>query len=261
MESDKAKGATVSFSQNRLQENGTTWNTKGAFGYRIAIARLSPEPGGSAKTVMIPAVTWNVSKLAGYAGNDIEELKFNLSLSTKVSPACQHSCLWVIGMSPYYLTDFSFEDEIYGIAASAEYIGKPFGSALYLGGFTNIKPARPGEGVQYQLKLVPKLDYSVTGKGGIHTSRVPGDDWFCMGGSTSLDFRFSTEVPLQFGVTCEYMGVLSGKASNVHLFTPSGMLWLDHDKNIALKFSYSKGKTLQTARKVDLLTLGVELKH
>jgi hypothetical protein len=257
LESDKAKGASLSFSNNHLMSDGSAWNSKGALGCLVDISNAD----ASAKTLMIPAVSWNVSKAASSEGKDVEELKLNYLISRKLATGGSSSGFWRIGINPYYLTDFSFEDQIYGAEASAEFVGKPFGGSIYVGDFMNVRAAKPEEKVvQYQLRFVPRINYSVTGKGGVHTARVEGDDWFCAGGLTSLGLRFSRDIPVELGVSYEYMEVLSGKATNVHLFSPSGK-WLFDNRNVALTLTYSKGKTIDTAQKVDLLTLALELKH
>lgn len=258
VELSSAKGASLSFSRNRLKEDGSTWTTSGAAGYRMTIDRsgLSGE-GTSSKTVLIPAISWSVSKAAGSAIGDVEELAFSLPLNYIISPGHERSSLWVLGLRPYYTTDFSFEDQIYGAEVSAEYTGYVPGSSIYLGGLVTI----PGTGMQYQLRFVPKIDYSVTGKGGVHTTRESGDDWFCAGGLASFDLYVSSTLPLALGVSYEFRSVLSGRNSNIHLLRPSGTLWLDRLKNVALNLSYSKGKTIQTAQDIDLMTLGFEWKY
>jgi hypothetical protein len=218
----------------------------------------SPSLGGGKSywMWMTPAVSWNVSTTAG-SSNNVEELEYNLPATFVISPGSTKSALWYLTARPFYLTDFSFADEIYGAEASAEFTGYVLGSSLYLGSFMDI----PNTGLQYQLRIVPKFDYSVTKKGGIHTTREPGDDWFRAGGLTSLDISFSKDLPFVLGVSYEYKGVISGNGSNVHLFTTSGTWWLENNKNLALKFNYSKGQSIETAQKVDLITLGLELKN
>jgi len=252
------KGATLSFSRNRLKENGTSWNTAGAVGYRTTIDRtVSSSDGGSSKTVIIPAISWMVSKAGGAPAVDVEELSFSLPLYLIVNPGYDRSSLWMLGLRPYCTTDFSFSDRIYGAEASAEFTGYVPGTSLYLGGYVTI----PGTRTQYQLRFVPKIDYSVTGEGGIHTTRHPGDDWLTIGGLTSFDVLVSPHLPLALGVTYEFRSVLDGKGSNVHLFSPMGILWLDNLRNVALTLGYSKGKTLQTAQDIDLMMLGFQWKY
>ena len=243
-----AKGATLSFSQDRIKNNGNTWNSTGVLGYRVDINPYT--------SWLIPAVSWNVSRTAGSPDKNVEELEFSLPVTLKQPLYTNDPALLSLTARPYYLTDFSFADEIYGVEASAEFIGRLFGpQGLYLGGYYNPNQNEP---IQYQLRAVPKIDYSVTQKGGDHTVRQPGDDWFRAGGMTSLDILFNNI--FEVSVSYEYRGVVSGNGLNVHLFTSSGKYWLDPNKNVAIKLGYSKGQSLETAQNVDLLTLSFEWK-
>ncbi len=249
------KGATISFSDNRLKSNGVAWSSQGALGYSVGQISRFPE------AVVIPAVRWSVNRSGAGSVNgttDIEELEFTVPVSCYLYTGSGGSgtSLWVMKLRPWYLTDFSFDDELYGGEISSEYVGNLFGSPLVLGGFQQLSGT-----LSYQLRLVPKLAYSVTSRGGEHTARKPGDDWLNAGGLASFDLSLSPQVPFAAGVSYEFLQGLAGKATDVHLFGVSGTLWLDTNRRTALKLSYQQGKSLVTAAKVDLVTLGMEIRQ
>jgi hypothetical protein len=167
------------------------------------------------------------------------------------------SALWVFQAKPYFQTDFSFQDEIYGASASAEFVGGVFGSQLYIGGFQNLGPS----GLQYQLRVIPKLDYSVTERGGPYTDRKPGDDWFRLGGTFSLDLRLGGESfnPLDFGVSYSLLQTVSGSGGYSGLFKTHVTWWVS--ENIGPSLEYTKGETPVADKPIDLLALTLELKY
>lgn len=251
-----AKGATVAFSNNHLQAGHGVWNTEGAIDYPITLIRQTGL-GKSVETSLSPTVEWRVAQTQNVNGNTVEELGLSLPLTAYISPGLTTSALWVLQAKPYFQTDFSGGHEIYGAQASMEFVGDVLWETVYLGGFQNIGSS----GLQYQLRLIPQLDYSATEQSGQHTKRVKGDGWLRAGGLGSLDFRLgaSTHTPLDLGISYQMLDTLSGNGGFASLFRTYATLWFN--PNAGLTFEYSRGETPIATQKIDLLTLGFEFKY
>jgi hypothetical protein len=268
-----AAGATVGYSYDRLLNGNGAWNSQGVLNYPITWAHQYGA-GKSLELQVGPAVEWNLAETQEAGKKDVQELSFNIPTTAYYSPGRQKmtgtyeeniaaagrtisSALLVFQAKPYFQTDFSFQDEIYGASASAEFVGGVFGSRLYIGGFQNLGLS----GLQYQLRLIPKLDYSVTERGGPYTDRKPGDDWFRLGGTFSLDLRLGGESfnPLDFGVSYSLLQTLSGSGGYSSLFKTHVTWWIT--ENIGPSVEYTKGETPVADKPIDLLALTLELKY
>lgn len=269
-------GATIGYSYNRLKSGNGAWNSQGILYYPVAWTREYGEykAGESLDVQTGPAVAWNLAETQEADGKDVQELSFDIPTIIYFSPGRQKmtgtyeeniaaagqtplSALWVLQAKPYFQTDFSFQNEIYGATASAEFVGGVFGSQLYVGGFQDLGHSD----LQYQLRVMPKLDYSVTERGGPHTDRKPGDDWFRLGGTVSLDFRLGGESfnPLDLGVSYSLFQAVSGSGGYSGLFKTHVTWWLT--KNIGPSLEYSKGDTPVADEPIDLLALTLQLKY
>jgi hypothetical protein len=268
------KGATFGFSDNFLLDGNGAWNSEGVLDYPIKFYRQGNRPGQSFELQVGPATEWKLAETQEKNNKDVQELNFSFPLTLFVSPGREKmkgtyeenmaaagntifSQLWVIQSKPYFQTDFSFQHEIYGAEASAEFVGGLFGGLLYLGGFHNMGAS----GLQYQLRAIPKLDYSATERGGTYTTRKPGDDWFRVGGLLSLDFRLGGKSfnPLDVGVSYQFMDTLSGSGDFADLIKAHATWWLS--ENAGLTLEYSKGDTPVAMKQIDLVTLGLEFKY
>ena len=271
--SSNAKGALIGFSDNRLINGGGAWNTQGALGYPVKFF-FQHGQGKSTEFEITPVFGWNLAEAEGTAEYEVNELDFSLPVIVYISPGGNKmtgtyeenisaasdrgfSRLWIVRARPYFQTDFDFRHEIYGIEASAEYVGYLFGSKLYFGGFENIASS----GLQYQLRIIPRVDYSETAKGGIHTTRQEGDDWFRLGGQVALDFRIGEEYfnSLDIGTSYQFFEALSGQGGYSDLFNTYATWWLS--ENAGMTLEYSKGNTPVAAQKIDLVILGLEFKY
>jgi hypothetical protein len=268
-----AKGASLGVSYNHLVPGGPAWNSEGVVDYPIKLSHQGTA-GESSEWEIGPAAGWKLAQVQGASSKNVEELDFSVPMTLYYSPGRAKmtgtyeenmaaagdrvfSRLWLFQAKPYFQTDFSFAYRIVGAQASAEFIGGFLGTNLYLGGFQNI----PGSSVQYQLRLIPKLDYSDTVRAGIHTTRKAGDDWTRLGGVVSLDFRLGGENfnPLDFGVSYEALGTVSGSGGYSDLLKAHVTSWLTENCGITLE--YSKGDTPVADKPIDLLTLGLEVKY
>jgi hypothetical protein len=85
---------------------------------------------------------------------------------------------------PYYQTSFIGSYSIFGLGASLEYVGAMGPLPFQLGGYyhlpTDLLSLR---NMLYQLRVIPKLDFSNTAQSGLYTSRSTGDDWLRLGGT------------------------------------------------------------------------------
>jgi hypothetical protein len=263
---DDAKGATLSFSDNRLVDGNGAWNSEGTLYYPVRLNLWEGDLGRNLRLEFGTATTWNLAEVEGTDGNDVEEFGFSLPLTFRLSPGAKAdpggnkhlSRLCLIGAKPYYQTDFSFRHDIYGVEASLEFVGNPCpASSFYLGAFQNFTPNSP---FQYQLRLIPKLDYSETAEGGKHTNRQKGDDWFRVGGLVSADFRYigQTSKTLDLGVSYQALETLNGSGGYSDLLKANVTWWVV--KNTGLTLDYSKGETPVADKDIDLIRVGLELK-
>ena len=241
------RGATIGFSNNRLTKGDGAWNTQGALGLPVFLqldSRTSAE--------LTPYVEWTLNEVEGKNEDNVEELTFGLPVIGRFHPPVDYSALWKLRADPYFQTDFSGGHQIYGSDATLEYVGKVLGGPIYMGGFQNITK---GSSLQYQLRVIPELDYSVTEEGGEHTTRLEGDDWFRAGGTVSLDFRTGD---IEVGASYRFLETLSGSGDYSDLFSAHASVWLS--KNAGITLEYTKGDTPVANQKIDLITLGLELK-
>lgn len=268
-----AKGASVGVSYNHLVGGGPAWNSEGVLDYPIKLNHQGTS-GQSAEWEIGPAAGWKLAQVQGASSKNVEELDFAIPMTLYFSPGRPKmtgtyeqnmtlagekifSRLWLFQAKPYLQTDFSFDYKIVGAQASAEFVGGFLGTNLYLGGFQNI----PGSSVQYQLRLIPKIDYSDTLRAGIHTTRKTSDDWLRLGGIVSLDFRLGGENfnPLDFGVSYEALDAVNGSGGYSGLVKAHITSWLT--ENCGLTLEYSKGDTPVADKPIDLVTLGLEVKY
>jgi len=182
----------------------------------------------------------------------VDEPRFNYSPAVLLVPLVS----LLLQGKPYFQTDFGIRHEIYGVEANVEFVGNVFGSRVfYLGGYQNIGTS----GFQYQLRLIPKLDYSVTERGGVHTTRKEGDVWFRLGGTGSLDFRLGLQTfnALDAGVSYQFLETVSGSGGYSYLFKAHTTLWLI--ENVGVTLEYSKGDTPVADKPIDLITFGTRI--
>jgi len=253
-----AKGATIGFADNHFVEGHGAWNSEGVLYYPVSKKLWDAKPIGSAALELGPAANWNLAEVEGSAGNDVQELGFSLPTTLKWVPGGTGSAARLLWQGkPYFNTDFSFEHEIYGIETSVEFVGNLGTPYVHLGGYQNLA----GKAwIQYQLRVIPKLDYSETAQGGEHTSRQEEDDWLRVGATLSLDFRLAGKgfKTLGFGTSYELLDTLSGSGGYSDLFKAHATWWLID--NAGLTFEYSDGETPVAAERISRITLGLELK-
>lgn len=266
-----SKGISVGYSNDRLAGTGGLWNSQGAIDYPIKLIRQTG-PGGSTELELGPEVDWNIAQSGKAGDHGTEELNFALPLTAYIVPGGERmtgtyeeniravsgrgpGSLWILQARPYYQTDFSGGHEIFGSTASLEFVGDFAGLAI--GGFQDIGSS----GLQYQIRLIPKVNYSSTEREGVHTTRKAGDDWFRVGGKASFDLRLGAASfnPLDLGVAYEGMSTVSGNGDYGDLLEAHATWWLSENAGVTLK--YTKGDTPVAEKKVDMLTLGFEFKY
>jgi hypothetical protein len=269
-----AKGATIGYSDNRLVSGNGAWNSQGALDYPIKLIQQGNLAGQSLEFDIGPATEWKLAEAQGTSGKNVQELTFSFPLTAYLSPGRSKmtgsyeenmatadnqifSALWIFQTKPYFQTDFSIQHEIYGVTASAEFVGGAFGLPLYLGAFQDLGAT----GLQYQLRAIPQLDYSETARGGLYTTRKAGDDWLRVGGTVSLDIRLggTSSNPLDLGISYQFLGTVSGSGDFSDLLKTHATLWLT--ENTGLTLEYSKGDTPVADKTIDLLALSLEVKY
>ncbi len=278
----EANGAKIGFTNNRLLPGNGAWNSEGAVIYPIVrewdLKGESASPNGSSLLAeLAPAISWQLAETQEQTSKDIQDFKFSLPMTfSYVPPAVRNEGAFdptapherrgmtiVSQIEPYYDTDFSFHQRIWGSSASIEYVG-PLGP-LYLGGFvglwnTDTESTNIGALLMYRLRIKPMLDYSVTDRGGDHTSRQEGDDWFRLGGEASFDLRFGGKKnPLDVGVSYRFMETTRGHGGFSDLIKAHATWWVS--QYIGLTLEYQKGQTPVSDKDIDLITLGLELKY
>jgi len=268
-----ARGATIGFSDNRLVDGNGAWNTQGVIGYPISL-HTQGKPGQSAEFELLPAVNWRIASIEGVASSDIEELGFSIPMILFYSPGGEAytgsyeenvaaaddrilSRLWIVTARSYAQTDFSLRHRIYGAEASAEYIGGVLGSGIYMGGYQNSGIC----GLQYKLRIVPRIDYSSTGKTGRFTTRNEGDDLFRVGGLLSCELRYGgpSLSTLSIGASYEMFHALNSSIENTELLRMYASIWLN--EHVGMTFEYSKGETPVSLMDIDLISLGLECRY
>ena len=261
-----AKSATIGLSNNNLIGGHAAWNSDGALGYF-----MTPDRDAShTYWTIIPNISWNFFQVqGGPTDKNVEDINFSLPVAFLVHPnggKNEDPKLLAVQARPYFQTDFSFGYKIYGAEVSVEPYGYLLGqsrSFLYFGDFQGIgrqKSAKEQPNIAYQLRIIPKLDYSVTSQADMHTSRKVGDDWVRVGGLASLAFRFSKPIPFDVGGSFETLQSLGGNGNAADLFSAYSTYWLNPEKNFGITAKYSKGNSLVTAQKTDLFSIMLSFK-
>ncbi|NTW70412.1 MAG: hypothetical protein HGB23_11330 [Chlorobiaceae bacterium] len=253
------KTATFELSKDNLNSGRAAWKTEGLIGYYYHVDDNHGNERASVDwKIGFPVVAWKLDKKQGVPSDtNIDELQFSLPINVIVAPKTQHSSLWVLQARPYYQTDFAFGYTIFGGELLVEPTGRVPGLPLYVGGYQNIWP---NYDVQYQLRMIPKLDYSVTNRSGAHTTRAVGDDWVRAGGMASLYLRLGGSVP-DVGVSFETLQNVQGNSKIFNLFKADATFWLNNNKSVSLKGTYYKGTTLEAGQKIDSVTFGLGVRY
>ncbi len=264
-----SKGATFTYSKSDLTSGSGVLNSAGVLDYPTLWDISQGGDGQSVEMGLDFASQWTVAQVQNDKTKNVEELAFSTPFTFYVSPSSSSienhdsakiasSRLWIFQGKPYFQTDFGFRHEIYGVEATTEFVGNLFGSRVfYLGGFQNTG----FRNLQYQVRMIPKLDYSVTERGGIHTTRKVGDDWFRLGSVNSFDLRLGLQTfkAIDLGVSYQFLQAVMGNGGYSNLLNAHTTLWLI--ENVGISFEYSKGNTPVASKPIDLLSLGLELKY
>jgi len=280
---DEATGAKIGYADNRLVKGNGAWNSQGALLYPITREWDGRDSSGRSNGSYFlfettPAISWQLAETEDrLPAKDVQDLKFSVPITLSYAPPAQRrqgrfdesahharrDVNLVAQVEPYFDTDFGFRHEIWGVTASLEYVG-PVGP-FYLGGFTGLINTKPestniGSLLMCRVRVRPLLDYSATERGGPHTSRSEGDDWFRLGGEASFDLRFGGKKnPLDVGISYRFMYTESGDSDFAELLKYHATLWLS--PNVGLTAEYQRGDTSVSDKKIDLVTLGLELKY
>ncbi|WP_367871829.1 hypothetical protein [Luteolibacter sp. Populi] len=265
----KAKGAKLSFSDNRLEDGSGAWNSEGAV--YIPIIRTSETLSYSTRLAFLPSVSWNLQEKQEIGKTDIDELKFALPIYfDRVGGAKARAFNAII--EPYYQTDTDFDGAIWGSTLALTYTGGIFGiDAPFASGdrrdfrFNDWNACCSGE---YRLRFTGLVDYSETHETSIYSKRKKGDDWFRVGLDTGIDiglFRKKKDegqfgkTPLVFSVNYKFLDALGGEGGYSDLFSTNLTWWMSDYTGLTLE--YQKGETPVADKEIDLITLGLEYRY
>ena len=136
-----AKGVTLAYSKNGLKEGDGALNSDGVLAYPTMWNLYQGGGGRSLELGMDFAGEWKVAQVQGDPNKNLEELTFSVPLTLHVSPGAGVSAtsdtskaasrLLLFQGKPRSRTDFSFRDEIYGVEATAEYVGSVLGAQWF----------------------------------------------------------------------------------------------------------------------------------
>lgn len=271
-----AKGATISFSDNRLEDSSGAWNSEGAI--YLPIILTANTRGTSTHIGVLPSVSWNLQEIQEAGKENIDELNFALPLYYDYGGGKTGSFFNAV-LEPYYQTDTHFDGEIWGSTLAISYIGEipflndPFAppSELGQGARTKFKLNRwsgIGNSSGYKVRLSGLVDYSETHQTSPYSPRQEGDDWFRVGLDTGIDiglFRKDEDgaafekAPLVLGVSYKFLDTLSGDGGYSDLFSANLTWWMSDYTGLTLE--YQKGDTPVANELIDLITLGLEFRY
>jgi hypothetical protein len=269
-----AKGITLNYSKNDLIAGSGVFNTTGIMDYPTLWNIYQGGKGKSVEMGVDFTSQWNVAQTQNDQKKDVEELTFAVPFTIYLSGGSSihtrnlgslgnndkiaSSGIWIFQTKPYFQTDFGFRHEIYGVEENIEFVGSILGSrAFALGGYQDTRI----QNLQYQIRLIPKLDYSVTEQSGIHTTRKVGDDWLRIGSLGSFDLRFGLQTfkALDLGFSYQFLQAVKGNGGYSDIIKARTTLWLI--ENVGLTFEYTNGDTPVANKAIDLLSLGLEIKY
>lgn len=275
-----AKGAKISFSDNRLEDTSGAWNSEGAL--YLPIIHTANTRSTSTHIGVLPSVSWNLQEIQKVGTENINELKFALPLYFDYGGGTTASYFNAV-LEPYYQTDTHFDGAIWGSTLAVSYIGEipflndPFGPSAsefgqeWGGTRTKFKLNRwsgIGNSSGYKVRLSGLLDYSETHQTSPYSKRQEGDDWFRVGLDTGIDiglFRKDEDgavfekAPLVLGVSYKFLDTLSGDGGYSDLFSANLTWWMSDYTGLTLE--YQKGETPVADELIDLITLGLEFRY
>jgi hypothetical protein len=268
-----AKGAKLSFTDNRLLDGSGAWSTEGALFLPFiwySQSQNDPKelnnPSIDSRFGFNPAVSWNHQEQQKPETDDINELKFSSPVYYDTGGG-KNGGYWTTILEPYYHTDFDFESSIIGVTSSLAYRGNPFGSGqygLYLNDW-HFFGERSNSG-SYKIALKALADYSDTTNTGKYTTRTKDDDWFRLGLDAGFSiglFREDGTEPddsrVVFNTSYKFLDALSGKGGYSDLLSIGLTYWVSD--YVGLTGEYQKGETPVADEEIDLITVGLEFRY
>lgn len=253
-ELSKVKGVSISYLADHNAGDADTLSSEGVLYYPFNWATGT---GPSTMSLVVgPAVAWQVTDTDD-AKTGVQDVTFSAATTYHIEPKSDRSALWNISGSPYFQTDLAGGHEIYGAEASVEFVGwltRNANDLLFLGDYS---PVRIISGLDYQLRLIPQVDYSVTEKTGEFSKRTKDDDWFRVGARSSFDLRLPA-YKVEIGAFFAFLDALGGEGGYSDKYTLRAS-WSIND-NVALALEKTKGETPVSDKEIDTTTLGLEAK-
>lgn len=254
----EAKGAKISYSDNRLESGHGAVSSEGAVFFPV-LKRTRQDRFG-----IVPAVSWNLQEQQTKGKEDLDELKFSVPLYYEHRIAKEDDYA-ILTLEPYYQTDTDLDGSIWGTTLSAAYKGNlfPVGDRYFR---LNEWQFAFDTKVSYRLRGAALLDYSETHGTSRFSSRKENDDWFRIGADLGFDAAFfrqegqnEGEGKITYGINYKAFDDLSGDGHYSDLFSTNLTWWMS--KYTGLTLEYQKGETPIADEDVDLITLGLEFRY
>lgn len=243
---EDAKGATLTWSDNRLVEGHGAWNSEGALGYPL---RLHDGAAGWDLSAT-PAVSWKLLQEDGATGADVRDLEFSLPF-TALTQLESRGHVALVGR-PYYHTDFDLKGGIAGATLTLDWakdIGLPFGMYKTVPGF---------EKLAWQWTFNPQLDWNEVLHESPWIERKKDDDWLRAGAVAGVSIRPWGKSKLELSANYRFLCGLSGDPDYSDMLSLKATTWFSDE--VGLSFEYQRGNTPVSDKDVDLLTLGLEIR-
>lgn len=259
-------GSTISYSDDRLDDI-QTWKTEGNLIYPYIFFNETSEKELYKTRAILPSIKWKYNDLSKSDNEDIEELTFQISWFTRIlhklaqypdeSGEIRDYRTWrsEFYFTPFYTTDFEFEGEIIGASITYEPIVQlgRFNTGSWHSLFGTLDSA-------YLLRFIPGGTYSHVLTEGEFANREESDNLLGITAHFEFGLRpFGKNVPwevkLAYGILYDFTGEDEGYFEN---FTAKLSYWFSD--NAGLTLGYEDGDQFLTKKKIDLISLGFEVR-
>ncbi len=260
----KVNGASISYFDDRIENSGT-WATQGSIIYPIVGTKQRKNPTSSGPVyeewALLPSIQWA-------RDTNQNELSFKLPISYYVSHTVNRkrdTSGKLVGLSewndnfyvtPFYMTDFSFEGAMIGVELTYEpiiQVGSQFQTGSWISPFEN-------SDIAYLFRVIPGINYSRVLSESSFIERKENDGKLAITAKLELGFMpFGENIPWEIHGTYDLSYDFTGD-SNAYLdkWTANTTWWITD--NVGLDLKYEKGDTPLTEKEIDLVTLNFEFR-
>ena len=258
-----AKGAKISYSDNRLKSGSGAWSSEGAV-YMPFIWSAQPTLTTDYRFGFSPAVSWNIQEQQGAGKADVDELKFSVPIHADFGGG-PNGRYWTTVLEPYYHTDTDFDGSIWGSTASLAFRGPVFGDDGPHAFSLNTWKFLTRNSTSYKFGLKGLIDYSETHSTSPFSKRKKDDDWLRAGLEAGFSLGLFREdempdkSPLVLNVGYKFLDSWSGDGGYSDLWNVSLTYWVSD--YVGFTGEYQKGETPVAKEEIDLITLGLEWRY